>query len=216
MMDKQKRSFKGSFVVQKDSQIVVSIYALMGIELVRAKLTKDEVIIIDKHNKKVFKTDYLYFKRNFGIELSFNVIQSLITNSLFLYPDEEDYYDGLKKYKHHIDTDYYSFKSIKDKRVNRLSKRSRNDLIIHEINIYPESFKIFNVFIKDWGTNQKLVITYDNFKDFSSIFFPEDISISASQGTSTVDVSLKVNYIEIDKGGSLHFKIPSSYEFKEL
>ncbi|TLX77107.1 DUF4292 domain-containing protein [Labilibacter sediminis] len=214
--DQEKKSFKGSFVIQKDSFIIVSIYALMGIELVRAKLTMNNVVIIDKHNKTVLKTDYNYFFDKFGIDLNFSTIQSLLTNSLFLYPSTMDHYDGLKKYKHDVGVDYYSFKSIKDRRLGRLNKKSRNNILIHELKIHPDIYRIFNVYIKDFNTNQSLVIDYKDFSKFDSVLFPKGIFINANQGSKSVSVDLKVNYLQKNSGGSTHFKIPGSYKVKTI
>ena len=211
-----KKSFKGSFVIKKDSMIIASIYALMGIELVRAKLTKNEVVILDKHNKKVITTNYSFFLDRYGIDLNFESLQAILSNSLFIYPNEEDYYDGLKKYKHHIDNSYYSFKSFKDKRIGRLNKREKNNLIVHEIDIYPDIFKIFNVYIKDFSSNQSLNIKYSNFKNFEETMFPELINMSAEKGIKKYQIDLKINYFELNDGGSLHFKIPSSYKIADL
>ncbi len=213
---KVKKSFKGSFVIQKDSQIIVSIYALMGIELIRARLTKDSVIILDKHNKIALKTNYGYFENKYGINLDYNSIEAILSNSLFLYPSERDYYEGLKKYKHHIRDNHYSFNSLKDKKLGRLNKRSKNNIIVNEINIYPEVFRIFKVYIKDFAANQSININYNNFKKFDSFTFPSDINFSAIKGNLNLKVSLKINYLVVDDGGSLHFKIPSSYDVKEL
>ncbi len=213
---KEKRNFKGSFVVQKDSQIVVSITALMGIELIRARLTKDEVIIVDRHNKVALKSDYNYFKERYGVELDYDIIQSIITNSLFIYPSERDHYDALKKYKHHLGENHYSFKSLKDKRLGRLNRRSRNNIIIHELKIYPDIYRIFNNFIKDFDSNQSINIDYLDFKNFGKILFPEKIKLKAGQGEKYFSINLKINYLEVDNGGSLHFKIPSSYKIKTL
>ena len=212
----QKRSFKGSFVIKKDSVIIVSIYAPMGIEVVRTQLTNDSVLIVDKHNKQVFKTDYSYFSKGFGVDIGYDILQALISNQLFLYPSEVDFYDGLKKYKNHSESDSYSFKSIRDKRINRIVKRENTDLVIHEIKIHPDIYKIFDVFIKDFGSGQTLTVKYDDFKQFDKILFPESYEIEASQGIKKFQISLKINYLEINDGGSLHFKIPSSYQIKEI
>jgi len=212
----KKRSFKGSFVIQKDSQIIVSIYALMGIELVRAKLQKNQLTILDKHNKIALLTDYDYLKKKYGVDFDFRTIQAILSNSLFLYPSEKEYFEGLKKYKHHIYDNHYSFKSIKDKRLGRLSRRSRNNIVVHQLDIYPEIFRIFKVFVKDFSANQAISIEYKKFRKFDSISFPEMVDFSANQGNSKINVNLKINYLEVNDGGSLHFKIPSSYDVKKL
>ncbi|WP_066630314.1 DUF4292 domain-containing protein [Labilibacter marinus] len=213
---KDKKSFKGSFVVQKDSQIIVSIFILMGREVVRAKLGLEDVIILDKHNKIALHTDYNYFSKKYGIDLDFYSIQAILTNSLFIYPYSDDYYNDLKKYKHHVSSDHYSFKSIKDKRLDRLTKRSRNNILVHEIDIDPELYRILNVFIKDFENNHSISINYNHFKNYDSTIFPEKINMKATKGNAKFEVDLKLNYLEINDGGSLHFKIPSSYKSKTL
>jgi hypothetical protein len=212
----EKKSFKGSFVIQNDSLIIASIYALMGIELVRAKFTKDSVIVIDKHNKKVFHTNYEYFTYKFGIELDFSILQSILSNSLFIYPTENEPYSGLRKYKHYVNDNSYSFKSIKDKKFNRKAKKNKNNLIIHEVQILPEVFRISNVYLKDFGTNQTLNIDYQNFSQFDSILFPKVITLEGNRGINNIKITLKINYIEVNDGGSLHFKIPSTYKVSKI
>jgi len=211
-----KRSFKGSFVIEKDSQIVVSIFPLMGIELVRVRLTPKDVIIIDKHNKVVISTNYEYFNRRYGLSLNYYAVQAILTNSVFLYPVEVDNYEGLKKYKHYIGKDYYSFKSLKDNRFDRFVGRGKDDVIQHEIYIYPDMYRTFKVNIKDLVKNQSIKIDYSNFKNYGSYLFPEEINFVATQEENTFEVGLKINYLEINDGGSLYFKIPSAYKTKVL
>ncbi len=212
----QSKSFKGSIVVLKDSMIILSIYALMGIELVRAKFTPSEVIILDKHNKKVFSTNYAYFSDKYGVDIDFRILQSILSNSLFLYPSETDYYDGLKKYKHDVNADSYIFKSFKDKRLNRINRRNSSDLVLHEFKIYPEIFRIFNIYVKDFGSDQTLEVDYKNFTKFDKILFPEYLEIKGRNAVNQLKISLKINYLELNDGGSLHFEIPSSYSISEI
>lgn len=213
---KTKKSFKGSFVLEKDNQIIVSIYALMGIEIVRAKLNLNEVIILDKHNKVALVTNYSFFKKKYGIELDFYSIQAILSNALFLYPAEKDYYEGLKKYKHDIGKNYYSFKSIKDRKLDRLNRRSRNNIIVHEFDIDPNLFRILKVNINDFNSSQSMTIDYKDFKNYQTIIFPQSVELKAVRGSSLFNVGLKINHLEVNDGGSLHFKIPSSYKSKRL
>jgi hypothetical protein len=212
----EKKTFKGSFVIQNDSVIIASIYALMGIELVRVKFTSEEVIVIDKHKKKVTKTDYDYFNNKLGIDLDYKMLQSILSNTLFIYPSESDFYSGIKKYKHYINKDSYSFKSIKDKKRNRITKRNKNNVVVHEINILPGIYRISNVFLKDFNSNQSLTIDYSEFNQFDNILFPKEIKLKGSKGINTIDITLKINYLEVNDGGSLHFKIPSTYKMSEI
>lgn len=212
----QKKSFKGSFVIEKDSQIVVSIFPLMGIELVRVRLTPNEVVIIDKHNKLVTTTSYDYFNRKYGLSLNYYAIQAILTNAVFLYPVELNNYEGLKKYKHYIEKDYYSFKALKDNRFDRFVGRGKEGVIQHEMYIYPDVYRIFKVNITDLVKNQSINIDYSDFRMFGSVLFPEQINFIVDQQENKFEVGLEINYLEINDGGSLYFKIPSAYKTKVL
>lgn len=207
-----KTSFKGSYVIKKDSVIIVSVIALMGIEVVRAQFTPDSVIILDKHNKKAIITDYDFFYSKFDIDIDYIMLQQILTQCSFIYPSDDDIISGLKKYKHDIFNDMYTFSTIKHRRLNRLNKKDKNDLFTHQIDIYPDLFKIKQHFIKDFGNNQTVTIQYDNLKKYSGVIFPEKININASKGSKVFNLSINTNYLDINNGGSLHFKIPSSYE----
>ncbi len=212
----QKKSFKGSFVIQKDTQIVVSIFPVMGIELIRVRLTPNEVVIIDKHNKVVTTTNYDYFNQKYDLSLNFYALQAILTNAVFLYPVEVDNYEGLKKYKHYVEKDYYSFKALKDNRFERFVGKGRGGVIQHEICIFPDVYRIFKINIKDLVKNQSINIDYSDFKSFGNALFPEHIIFVATQEENTFELDLKINYLELNDGGSLYFKIPSAYESKVL
>lgn len=212
----QKKSFKGSFVIQKDSQIIVSIFPLMGIELVRVRLTPEDVVIIDKHNRVVTTTNYDYFKIKYGLSLNYYAVQAILTNSIFLYPVEVDNYEGLKKYKHYVENNHYTFKALKDNRFERFMVKGKEDVIQHEMYIYPDVYRTFKIIIKDLVKNQSIYIDYNDFKNFETILFPKQINFIATQEEKTFEVGLEINYLEVNDGGSLYFKIPASYKPKVL
>ncbi len=208
----KKTSFKGSYVIKKDSVIMVSVIALMGIEVVRAQFTPDTVIILDKHNKKAILTNYNYFFDKFDVDLDYFMLQQILTEGPFIYPSEDDIVSGLKKYKHDIREDVYTFSSVKHRRYNRLNRRQNNDIVTHQMSVYPDLFRIKDHFIKDFGSNRTIEIQYNSLKKFSEVVFPQYIKVNASQGQKEFSLDIETNYIELNDGGSLHFKVPSSYE----
>ncbi len=215
-INNEKKTFKGSIVIKKDSAIIISIFAPMGIELVRAKFDPDSIFILDKYNKQVLTSDYSYFERFYGVDISFSTLQAILTNSLFIYPVKNEFYEDLKKYKHSVNDSCFAFRSVSSRRVERKSKRNANNLIVHEINIYPELFRIFNVYIRDFQSNETLIIDYKNFTKFNKVLFPEMIHLNGIQGNSNISINLKINSVEINEGGSLFFKIPDKFEQKKL
>jgi len=73
-------SITSSVKIIKDSIIQVSIMPLLGIEMYRAVLCPDSVIIIDKNNHNYFVTDYGFFRKRFGVAIGFKDIQALLSN----------------------------------------------------------------------------------------------------------------------------------------
>lgn len=214
---KTKKSFKGSYVIKKDSVIIVSIMAVMGIEVVRAQFLPDGITILDKHNKKVFQTDYDFFSSKYKIDIDFDIFQSILTNMAFTYPPSDDHIsEVLRKYKHGIRDNQYTFGVIKEKRLNRLVKRNNNDLLMHDMLVMPELYRISKHFIRDFANNRSTEIVYSDFTEYNSLIFPKFIDIKVLDGNSQFKLSLTTNNLEIDDGGSLHFKIPSSYEVANM
>ncbi|WP_075603841.1 DUF4292 domain-containing protein [Saccharicrinis aurantiacus] len=214
---KTKKSFKGSYVIQKDSAIIVSIMAVMGIEVVRAQFLPNSIIILDKHNKKVFHTEYDFFANKYNLDINFDILQSILANMAFTYPpSDEPISDVLKRYKHGIRNNQYTFGVIKERRFNRLVKRQNSDLLIHDMLILPELYRISNHFIKDFSSNRTTEITYSEFTKFNNLVFPKLINVDVIDGINHFKLSLTTNNLEVNDGGSLHFKIPSSYEVTNM
>lgn len=77
-------SVGGACQMVTDSAIHFSVMPVLGIEMFKLELSPKEFILIDKFNKKYYKSSYDFFKNSFGINLNYVDIQSLVSNKLFL------------------------------------------------------------------------------------------------------------------------------------
>ena len=75
-IDYQQHSYSinGSISMIRDSAIIMSLQPLMGIELYRMEITKNEVTVIDKMNKRYVKETFEKFQRQTGVNAGFNDI----------------------------------------------------------------------------------------------------------------------------------------------
>jgi len=211
------KSFKGNIYVRRDSSIIISINPLMGIELFRVRLTKNDVEILDRTKRDYLSGDYNFIWNKFMLEVDFKTIHSIITNELFVYPLDQDLFDGLKKYKHNISDNLYVLQSLKEARAARLERRGvRKDLILHQFYIMPEVSKIKRTYIKDFNTNGSVTIQYSNFYEVKDGLFPGSLIINGSKDLHTFKIDLKFDDIEFDGDNSIGFRISDKYSKKTI
>ena len=139
-----KRSFSGSLFIQRDSQVVMTVAPLLGIELFRAKISNDSVFLIDRTKREVHLGSYNFIEKNIYLDVNFEVVQSILTNEFFIVNDN-DPQQALKRFKHYVTDDHYTFNSVKSNRLNRNGKVAN---MIQSFNILPGVFKINQSYIK--------------------------------------------------------------------
>ncbi len=203
------RSVRASMYIKRDSSIIISIVPLMGIEIFRVSLSKSEIKVIDRLNRKVMVSDYKKLSERFFVEINYNIIEGLLTNSLFSYPNYNP--ELIKDYAAYHQDSFYSLRSINMLQYERLSKRN-SDLFLHQVNILPGIYKINENRITK-TLNQMLFVTeYKNFSTLGNTQFPYSVNISAKQGNNNFKLNFTFSDIEVDGSNSLNFRIPDKYE----
>ena len=203
------RSVKANIFVKKDSCIVVSVLPLMGIELFRVSLENDRIRIIDRLNRKIIVTGYEIISDRFLVDMNFNILESILTNSLYSYPEYNP--QLLKRYNAYHQDDFYSLKSLNINRYERLTRR-KSDIFLHEVNILPEIYRVTESKVVNTSTGITIETIYDKFGQFGNTNFPYFLQVKATQGTKKYMVSIQFNDIEIDGSNSLSFRLPDKYE----
>jgi len=68
----------GTICLIKDSICIISVQPILNIELVRAEITKDEVLLVDKMNKRYVQMSYAEVQKETGLPVTFDDIQNLL------------------------------------------------------------------------------------------------------------------------------------------
>ena len=200
---KKSIGLKGTAKIRKDSVIIVSLIAVLGIEAAKIKFTKDSLYIIDRLNSTVKKGNYQYLKKTFNIDLNYSDLQSILTNDFFVYPRAEfDKQEFVNNFKFRKDTNYYAVYRKLPNSVENLLKIDKND------------FKITDYLISDIAQNRSLKIKYiDKFsKEISKI--AKKVNISSTSMNKITNINLTYNKLTINKKLRYSFKIPSNYKLK--
>ena len=208
-----KLSFKAAIFIQKDSQIVISITALMGIELFRIRLTPDEIVLIDRTKKETVYTNYNYLSKKFNIDGDFYVFQGILSNNIFCYPFSDGSIDCLKKFKHGVEKHLYSFQSLKDGRLFRLGRRDDLERFVFiDFLVIPGIFKVKEMNMENFEFNSKLKVVYGDITDYDNVQFPSSLNIEGSKGNSKLEVLLEFKQIEFNKDSSISFRTSDKYK----
>lgn len=206
--DGSKFTFKGAMYMVRDSQIVLSIMPLMGIELFKVLVTPNRVVVIDKTKKKVYEGDVNYLSNKFNINFGFSALQSILSNRVDGLGCGEDLVNCLKDYKYDVNKESYQLTSQSERRLRQLGI-PRN---IVQINVIPEIFRLGSLSVKDLSRNGELMVKYDNFTNFDGVVYPKLISMEGNSNGKAVKFSMDIDLLEKDTKNGLGFKVPEKYE----
>ncbi|MGQ1947364.1 DUF4292 domain-containing protein [Geofilum sp. OHC36d9] len=203
----QLRSLKGNLNLIQDSVIILSLTPFMGIEAFRVLLYPDRIIVIDRLDKKVLHGDYSYVDEKFHFPVDFAFLQSVLTNSLFSYPQGDTL--SLLKYYGSVKSDRYSLTSSKGRHFLNYSK----DNFIHTVLISPSIFRMTSSVITYPIQNVSFTVDYDNFKTFSSDYiFPSVINMKGSHLSDTAHINIFFSSLEVNSSQSISSQVPDNYE----
>lgn len=205
-------NFKGNLWISKDSVIVASVIPLMGIEMYRVQFSEDKIRILDRTKRKVINTDYSILSKIIQFDIDYNLLQSILSNNIFCINDNSNQ-ECLKRFKNYIVNNNYSFRSIKDRKLNKLDKKERSDDIIYqEFQIDGLSFRVKQSILQLINSDQKFNIQYSEFKRFSdSLLYPSKILLSGNKFSDRFIIDINVSNLIRNDDKRLYFKIPEKY-----
>lgn len=211
--------FKASMKIQRDSFIQISVTAPLGIEVARILLTSDSVKFADIYHKKYFISDYKFFDEKYDLQLNYNCIQNILTNTFFNFES----CSGLgrnKKYKLARTEEGYELSSLEERalsrKIKKLYKKKRKNkdfiLILQKILIEPQFFRPVRVSMEDVDEDMEIAVEYSHFKDFSGRILPEKIEFRFNLEQEHTNVKMQFQKVEFDVPVESNFKISSKYK----
>lgn len=212
-----ERSFKASLKMKYDEFIQISINAPLGIEVIRLLLKQDSFAMINYHEKYYVCGDYGDFSDKYGIELGYDVLQSVFTNKLII-PEISENHANVKLDKREVNS-YYLYSEGINRRSKRNHKRNEENSTLQYGNIVnATTFKVLYNFIKDIDNNSNLQVFYSNSngQDVTKFDFPSDVMILLNYNDKIIKAELEYSKLEFDIPVKISFKIPSKYPQKDF
>ena len=189
-------SVNGSIRIRKDSIIILSFQMpVIGMEVARAGITQNSFILIDRYNKRYFKTDFDSLRAQTGVNLNYTIFQSIFTNTLFIFDKPGP----------------VSSSDFKKAQVGDLSLLQTNrGGVNHEFSVNKNkqvlSGRLFtndNSYSVEWS--------YLRFMPLESGYnFPHWVKMILSN-ENEIRMDIAYNKVELNKNLNFQFSVPSSY-----
>jgi hypothetical protein len=184
--------------IRKDSVIWISVNPALGIEVVRALITKDSIFVIDKIHKDFYAVGLDYIRGNFGVALDFQMLQSVFLGNLI-----------------HPIKPYDSLSFVGDFAILKQNK-SNLDILNH---ISKSSLKLESVVLKDLGTQNNVTVKYSDFSPLDSFQYAFTTKLLSNYVTKNglMKSNITINHQRVDikdKQMRFPFNIKTKYDKK--
>lgn len=205
-IDNKSHSLNGSIFINRDSSIIVSLQAILGIEVARIKFTPFDVVIIERLNKSYTAYSYEQISKKYGLNLSYKSLELLLTNR----PFDIDQTPDILEYKQFISTINNGKYYLSSKSSWNLFYRNNFDMPSQVLEILLPDFRVGkNSFT---FSNSNLSIQYTNFESLSDYSFPRNLLCEGAFNNHSFLFDLTFNIVLLDVSSGLSFNIPTGYE----
>jgi hypothetical protein len=196
----QVLSLKGNLKVVKDSFIWISLTPGLGFE-VRMKCNKDSVFILNMIEKTYTTGDFKYIKNTWKIDADYNILQSILTGSFFLYPTAEN------EKKEFTST----FSIRKDSAELEVYRKNLNN-VENLLKIQKNNYKTSEYLINDIDQMRTLSIKY-TFEILPEGYeFPKKIAIKSNNSGKFLNLNISISKVTINGNPKFPFTVPASYK----
>lgn len=220
-MKNEKISLSGQFKNRRNKSIILSLRK-MTIPLGKGLITPDSVIFVNYFDKNFMAGDFEDIKERLGIELDYDLIQSLFTAD-FSKMFQQEIFD--KEVISIIDSQMYRIDSRfeprnnkalttgNEKRLNRYMKKMNEfEFTDYSLWIDPQYFVIRKIILNDIKNNKNITIRYDQFELVGKSMFPQQISFESFSSTQNFSILLKLSKSSVNTNNDFSFSIPDKFE----
>ncbi len=213
IINNSRKTFSGSMFLQKDSQLVITVAPLLGIELFRAKFDKDTVFLLDRTKKDIYKGSYKLIENLLYLQLNFNIVESIFSNRMFIVNSVGENH-SINKFKHSVIDNHYVFTNTRSGWFG--GGGLRNSSLIQAFYIEPVTFKLGQSVVSDSKSNYGVEVFYSDMRSLGNSLFPHSINIKGHNGTQKFEATFTFPSIEVNSKNSLRMNIPDNYSVKEI
>jgi hypothetical protein len=177
--------------VEKDKKIWVSVTAIAGIEVARAVITPDSLLLRNNLKKTYARKPFSYIYGFTNKQINFKMLQAVFAGNTIL--------------------DFMNVRSnlIQENGVWVL-RRSANNLTYRSV--FNTLLKISETSLNDAKAAQAFKVTYGGYTPLNASLFPSNLKINSMSGIKKIDIDIDFTKIDINVPVDFPFTVPKSYE----
>ena len=201
---KGETKVNGTLRIKKGEVVQLSIAPLLGIEVARAEISPDGILVIDRMNKRYVEVSFAEVKALIKADLDFHTLQALFLNELFL-PGKGDL----------TARDASSFKVEPEAEGVWLNVKRAKRFGYHFLTEAPEAL-LKESYIGLNGTPYGLRWKYDDFRALERKQFPVDMELAFEGGRKPVKAALALSRLSTNGDWEARTEVSKKYEKVEL
>jgi hypothetical protein len=194
----------GTLRIKKGEVVQLSIAPLLGIEVARAEISPNGILVIDRMNKRYVEVSFAEVKALAKADLDFHTLQALFLNELFL-PGKGDL----------TARDASSFKVEPEAEGVWLNVKRAKRFGYHFLTEAPEAL-LKESYIGLNGTPYGLRWKYDDFRALERKQFPVDMELAFEGGRKPVKAALALSRLSTNGDWEARTEVSKKYEKVEL
>ena len=194
----------GTLRIKKGEVIQMSIAPLLGIEVARAEISPNGILVIDRMNKRYVEVSFAEVKALAKADLDFHTLQALFLNELFL-PGK----DNLTA------RDASFFRVEPETEGVWLNVKRAKRFGYHFLTEAPEAL-LKESYIGLNGTPYGLRWKYDDFRALGRKQFPVDMKLAFEGGKKPVKAAMALSRLSTNGDWEAHTEVSKKYEKVEL
>ena len=199
-------SARASMYIEKDKRIVISVTFI--IEVARVLIEPNGITIVNRIERTAYSSNFNYINKKFNLDLNFNMLQAILTNMLYSYPDGGN--AAIRKYEVDGNNGRYILKSLEQAKYERLA-RQNPEMFLHQIEVIQDGFKVVKNEMSNL-TGIEVKVNYSDFDKLNDTKFPFMITLKGKNGSEKYGLTLKYSNIDVDGSEKLTFSVPENYE----
>ena len=201
---KGETKVSGTLRIKKGEVVQLSIAPLLGIEVARAEISPDGILVIDRMNKRYVEVSFAEVKALIKADLDFHTLQALFLNKLFL-PGKGDL----------TVRDASSFKVEPETEGVWLNVKRAKRFGYHFLTEAPEAL-LKESYIGLNGTPYGLRWKYDDFRALERKQFPVDMELAFEGGRKPVKAALALSRLSTNGDWEARTEVSKKYEKVKL
>ena len=201
---KGETKVSGTLRIKKGEVVQLSIAPLLGIEVARAEISPDGILVIDRMNKRYVEVSFAEVKALIKADLDFHTLQALFLNELFL-PGKGDL----------TARDASSFKVEPEAEGVWLNVKRAKRFGYHFLTEAPEAL-LKESYIGLNGTPYGLRWKYDDFRALGKKQLPVDMKLAFEGGKKPVKAALALSRLSTNGDWEARTEVSKKYVKVEL